>query len=380
MTERDTDIEFDFFEEPETREAARPERPPGTKPRGPRPPVRTPQGLTPLLRLVGLIAFAIVIVVLLVYAIQGCQSSSKHSKYDRYMSKVSEIAANSQAVGNRLSNLLTNRGIRAPAMQRQLAGLARDEEQAANAARAVEPPGRLRDEHLRMIDALQYRYSGIVGLSDALAQALKSKSSGAGALLEVPAQRLTASDVVWQDSFRTPSMQVLRNEGVGDIRVPNSVFVKNPDFFTATPLNALVTQLRGVNVTPTTGGLHGTNIVSTKATPRGTELSTSTRLPVVAGTDLGFEVTVEDSGDSPEVRIPVTLTITNGSKSIVKNARIDFINPKEQKTVVFRNIQLDSSFFASQSTSVKVTVQPVPSEANTSNNTSTYPVIFSLPQ
>src|SRR5205807_4569236 len=28
MTERDADIEFDFFEEPETREAARPERPP----------------------------------------------------------------------------------------------------------------------------------------------------------------------------------------------------------------------------------------------------------------------------------------------------------------------------------------------------------------
>jgi hypothetical protein len=380
MTERDTDIEFDFFEEPETREAARPARPPGTKPRGPRPPVRTPQGLTPLLRLVGLIAFAIVIVVLLVYAIQGCQSSSKHAKYDHYMSKVSEIASHSQAIGTRLGNLLTNRGIRAPALQRQLAGLARDEEQDADAARALDPPGRLRDEHLRMIDALQYRYSGIVGLSDALAQALKSKSSGAGALLEVPSQRLLASDVVWEDSFRDPSIQVLRNEGVGDVRVPDSNFVKNPDFFTATPLNALVTQLRGASVTVRTGGLHGTNIVSTKATPRGTELSTTTRLPVVAGTDLGFEVTIEDSGDSAEVRIPVTLTITNGSKNIVKHSRIDFINAKEQKTVVFRNIQLDSSFFGSQSTSVKVSVQPVPGESNTTNNSSEYPVIFTLPQ
>jgi hypothetical protein len=312
--------------------------------------------------------------------VQGCQSSSKHAKYQHYMSKVGVIAGNSQAIGTRLTQQLTNRGIRAATLQRQLAGLARDEEQAAEAARGINPPGRLRDEHLRLIDALEYRYSGIVGLSDALAQALKSKSSGAGALLEVPAERLIASDVVWDDSFRDPSRQVLRNQGVGDVRVPDSNFVKNPDFFTATPLSALVTQLRSGNVTPKTGGLHGTNIVSTKATPRGTELSTTTRLPVVAGTDLGFDVTVEDSGDSAEVRIPVTLTISNGTKKIVKQQTIAFVNPKEQKTVSFRNIQLDSSFFGSQSTSVKVSVQPVPGEANTSNNTSDYPVIFTLPQ
>src|SRR5437588_578136 len=147
MSERDTDIEFDFFEEPETREAARPERPPQRG--GPRPPMRTPQGLTPLLRLVGLIAFAIVIVVLLVYA-------------------------------------------------------------------------------------LEYRYSGLVGITDALKQALATKStSGVGALVEVPALRLIASDVVWADGFKDPSKQVLQKQGVGDIRVPGSTFVQNPDFFTA---------------------------------------------------------------------------------------------------------------------------------------------------
>jgi len=46
LTERDTDIEFDFFDEPETEEAPErvraPRRPP---PRGPRRPVRPPAGL-----------------------------------------------------------------------------------------------------------------------------------------------------------------------------------------------------------------------------------------------------------------------------------------------------------------------------------------------
>jgi len=379
VTERDTDIEFDFFEEPETREAARPERPP---PRGgPRPPMRTPQGFTPLLRLVGLVAFAIVIVVLLVYAIQGCQSSGKHAKYQNYMSKVSEVASHSQSVGSRLGVLLTQPGLRAATVQRRLAGLAREEQQGADAARAIDPPGRLREEHSRLIDALEYRYSGIVGISDSLKAAVKTKNnSGAGALLMVPAERLIASDVVWDDSFKDPAKQVLRNEGVGDVRVPNSTFVQSPEFYTPNPLAAVVARLRGGSVTPRSGGLHGTNIVSTKALPKGTELSTSTRLPVVASTDLGFEVMIEDSGDSAEVRIPVTLTITNGTRSIVKHATLPFIDAKQRKPVTFRNIQLDPPFFGSQSTTVKVSVTPVPNEHTTSNNSAEYPVIFSLPQ
>jgi len=381
MTERDTDIEFDFFEEPETREASRPGRPPGVRTGGPRPPIRTPQGFTPLLRLVGLIAFAIVIVLLLVYAIEGCQSSSKHAKYANYMSKVSQIASNSHSIGIRLTSLLGQPGVKASDVQSKLAGLARDEQQDVDAARAIDPPGRLRDEHSRLIDALQYRYSGIVGIADSLRQALSKKNlaaAQAGAVLEAPAQRLLASDVVWDDSFKDPSKQVLRDQGVGDVRVPDSNFVQDPDFFTVAGLGAVVTRLRGANVSPTAGGLHGTNVVSTKALPKGIELSTSQRLPVPASTSLGFAVTVEDSGDSAEVNIPVTLTITNGSKNIVKHQTIAFIDKKAQTTVTFRNIQLDPSFFGSQSTTVKVLVKPVPNEKTITNNSAEYPVIFSL--
>lgn len=381
MTERDTDIEFDFFEEPETREAARPERPP-VRGGGPRPPMRTPQGLTPLLRLVGLIAFAIVIVVLLVYAVQGCQSSSKHAKYDNYMKKVAQIASSSHSIGVRLTSLLGQAGVKASDLQQKLAGLARDEQQDADAARAINPPGRLRDQNSRMVDALQYRYSGIVGIADSLRQALSQKNmtpAQAGALLETPSQRLLASDVVWDDSFKDPAIQVLKNEGVGDVKVPDSNFVQTPDFFTAAGLGAVVSRLRGASVTPTSGGLHGTNIFSTKALPQGTELSASATSPqpVVASNNLGFAVTVEDSGDSSEVHIPVTLTITQGTAApIVKHQTIAFINSKQQTTVTFRSVQVTQFGFASK---VTVKVDPVPNEHNLTNNTATYSVIFSLP-
>jgi hypothetical protein len=73
----------------------------------------------------------------------------------------------------------------------------------------------------------------------------------------------------------------------------------------------------------------------------------------------------------------VTLTITQGSKQIFKQVKtIPFINSKATTVVTFRNIQVTQFGSATQ---VKVDVAPVPNEHNLTNNTATYPVIFSLP-
>ena len=53
---------------------------------------RPPVGLTPLLRLVGLIAFAILVIVLLVFWIQSCQGASKKNAYRHYMEKIAVVA------------------------------------------------------------------------------------------------------------------------------------------------------------------------------------------------------------------------------------------------------------------------------------------------
>ena len=100
MSERDSDIEFDFFEdEPATTEAqsTRAAR------RGGRPPIRPPAGVTPLLRLVGLIGFAILVVVLLVFAVQSCRGSQKRETYEDYMQDVGEVANQSEQIGRRLN-------------------------------------------------------------------------------------------------------------------------------------------------------------------------------------------------------------------------------------------------------------------------------------
>ena len=384
MTENDTDIDFDFFEdEPPTQETSRTERLiPRRGPRGPQQPPRAPTNLTPLLRLIGLIAFAILIVVLLVIWVQSCQATSKDKAYKNYMSKVSDVAGSSQQIGKQLSQVLLAQGVKEAKVEQQVAGLARQEQLDVQHARAITPPGSLRAEQLALIQALQFRASGLSGLASALAATANTKdATRAGTVLASQMQRLLASDVIYQDSFKAPASAELTRQGVtgtnatGGPLVPDSNFLQSSDLVTPTAMVTVINRIRGGATTPNTGGLRGTNLVSTKVQPVGTELSTSTQTTILVRTNMSIDVTIRDSGNSQEANIPVTLTIVQaGVPNVVKKATIGFINPGETKTVSFTNFPAPNFGNPAQ---IKVEVQPVQGETNSNNNSADYPVIFS---
>ncbi len=386
MTERDTDIDFDFFEEePPTQESSRADRlmrRSGGGPQGPQRPPRAPTNLTPLLRLVGLIAFAILIIVLLVFWVQSCREAGKTKTYKNYMTKVSEVAASSQQIGRQLSTTLLAQGLKQSAVEQRIAGLARQEQLDVDRAREITPPGPLRDEHDALIEALQFRVSGLNGLATALAATVSTKNTTrAAGVLASQMQRFLASDVIYDDEFRVPSTAELKRQGVtgtnesGGPLVPDSNFLQSADFVTTTSMVSVLSKIRGGAVTPSQGGLHGTNIVSVKALPEGTELSTSTQTRVIVRTNLAFQVAIQDSGDSQETGIPVKLTIVqSGSDPVEKTATINFISPGETKVITFKNFPAPNFQTPAQ---LKIEVQPVPGETKTDNNSADYPIIFS---
>ena len=246
MSEHDPDIDFDFFEdEPATEETSRTQRiirRPGTRgPDGPSRPPRAPQNLTPLLRLVGLIAFAILIVVLLVFWIQSCQASGKTKTYKSYMTKIADVGSTSQQIGRQLGQALLTPGVKRAPLEQQISGLARQEQQDVHRARRITPPGPLRDEHQAVIQALEYRVSGLAGLANALGATSGSKDTQqAAGLLALQMRRLLASDVIWDDSFRGPATTELDHQGVtgtndnGGPLVPPSSFLQNPELASTT--------------------------------------------------------------------------------------------------------------------------------------------------
>ena len=375
MSDRESDIEFDFFEESETREAAAEDRP---RRRGSRPPVRPPTGLTPLLRLVGLISFAILIILLLVLWVNGCRADQRKNAYKHYVQKVSDLAGQSDRLGKRLNTLLTTRGTKETAVEQELTGLAVQQQQLTAAANKIGPPGRLRSQHDHVLDAFELRTNGLNGMAGAFQSTASSKKSNlAGSELAKQMRRLVASDVIWEDFFKEPTKSELKKLGITGVVVPDSIFVPNADIATTGSMKQVWLRIHGAS----TGGSgasctpRGTRIVSTKVLPAGQTLSTTSLNTIQQKQNLQFVVTVENSGCAQEVRVPVRVTIQQTPKPLTATQTIDIINPNEQKPVTFGNLGLPP---LDQRTTLTVEVEPVPQEAKVDNNKATYAVQFAV--
>jgi CARDB len=386
MSEREPDFEFDFFEEEsQTREAQagggreRSFRRPLGGPRGPRrPALRPATGFAPLLRLIGLIAFAILIVVVLVLWVQSCREDQRRDTYRNYVNDVTAVARSSEGVGRRLNDVLTTQAIQPAELNQQLMSLVQQQTLAVGEARGLDPPGPMRASHEAMVQALEFRVAGLDGLAEAFRRTQGTDDAqAAGTLLVSQAQRLVASDVIWDDLYVTPAKAVLADEDVTAVEVPDSNFVQTPDLASR---RTIVPIWQRINGRPTTGGgagagLHGTAIDSVTVLPANEELVLDTENTIVASTDLAFRVDVENTGDNQEVDIEVTLTIQQTPTPVTKTQKIDIINPGEVKSVTFRDFP---SIDFGEPRQLRVDVEPVPDEARTDNNSREYQVIFSF--
>jgi hypothetical protein len=380
VTTRDDDIlDFDFFEEGATSEAPSrdaPERSPSSDGSS-RPRLRGPGGggLTPLLRLVGLIALAILVVVLIVVWAQGCASDRQRDKYSDFMSELGTLGTSSANSGAELSELLTTPGLTQDELETRLSGLIQQQQLDANRARGLDAPGPVHPEHEAAVEALDFRVSGTQGLLAAFrATASADDAAAAGQRLSVQGQRLIASDVVWDDRFRAPAESVLEDEGIEGVAVPDSNFVENPDLYSARSMSAIWQRVHGASTGGGASGLHGNGIEFVRVQPSGQQLSTQTETTIQTSTDLAFEVGVTNSGDFQEIGVEVKLTIP-ADTPITKTGKIDLIEAGETQTITFRNF---GEAPIGEELQLKVEVTPVEGEENTSNNTYEYPIIFSL--
>jgi len=379
MSERDSEIDFDFFEEPEPEE----EEPRNRSPlrRSPRGPTRPPANYTPILRLVGLVVGFIVVIVLLVFVVDSCRGNSKQSTYENYMGDVQKVATDSQQVGTQFQALLAQPGIKVAKVEDNLNGLAARQAQAVQQAQDINPPGALRTENQQMITALQLRESGLRGMSAAFAQTAKTTNpTHAATILANQANRFVASDVIWDDLFKEPSKKELASRDVRGVAVPDSNFLNDPNLVSIAQLRPVWKRIQGSTAGVSKNVRRGDGIEGTVWLPgKGgspTALDPGQVNIVTASPQLAFRVSVKNSGAIQEVQVPVTLTIkkTEGP-NIVKSSTITAISPGQTVQVTFA---VPNTVPIGPQTTVTAEVKPVEGEANTDNNSVDYPVAFSL--
>ena len=381
----DQDTELGFFEEPETVES--PRRPGRRLPRrgGGRGPGGPPSGTVAVARLAGFVFLAIVVVVGIAAAIGGGKST--HDEYASYMASVQPLAQSSARVGSAFASELGAPKLTLAGFQAKLRQWAQQQQDDYDRAQQLRPPGQLQAAHQQALATFQLRALGLAGLANVLELSKGKDPAAVAAQLAGEAQLFSSSDIVWSELFRQPAILTLKTLGVTGVTVPPSQFVTNPDVISSRSFALVYQRLQPASSTTggsggTVSGLHGNSLVSTVATGGGstTTLSTSTPSTITVTQSLEFQVTVSDSGNFSEVNIPVTLKIDVGGQSVFSGTQtIASIQPKQQQTVTFANLNLPNSSFGNSAT-VTVQVGKVAGETNVSNNSATYQVLFSLGQ
>ena len=388
MSGHDEDIDFDFFgeTEPEPPKRRLVRRPSGPPPSGPPPPRRPEPGAptaTPIARLVSLIVFAIAMILILVFAVRSCEKSSESGAYKDYMNNVATIALDSKSVGKQLRDLLASQSVVIESqLETKLAGLVAQQNIDTGKGAKLTPPGPLRQQQEKLVEALQLRSDGLQGLLDVFkATATKHGTTAvteAGLGLSQQMYKLVASDVIWADMFVAPAQKVLQDKGTTGVSPPSSIFLIDPDLASRGSMGAIWQRMHGVAPTSSTSGAgqHGTGIAYVKVIPSRQTLSEAVTTTIRLNTgNLSFVVGVENTGDYLEQNVKVTLTIHQGSKSIVKKETIGQILNGQTKEVVFKGPFALTDLINTVPINVEVT--PVPGEASVTNNSYTYEVRFS---
>jgi hypothetical protein len=377
----DDDNETSFFDEPRRRpprdRARRPQRTAGRS--GAR--RAAPAGSNGLLRLAGLIALAIVIVFGFVLWISSCSGQSK-GDYTSYIAAMEPLAHDSASVGAKFASALATPGLTMQTFQSDLADWSRQEQADYVSAQRLVPPGPLQSAHAEALATFQLRATALVGIAGTLtlAQQKHDSAAAAGAALASEAQLLSASDVVWEQLYKLPVTQILTAQTVTGMTVPTSRIVTNPDMVSASSLGTVYQRLG----TPSSGhrvtGVHGSDLIGTNAVDNGVSqaLSTTSGVTIAVGPSLVINVVFQDSGDYPEVRIPVTLTVKAGGHNLYTQTKtVAQIAAGAQATVPFTNLQLPPSAFGHNAV-ISVNIGKVPGEARLDNNAATYPVFFRI--
>ena len=234
--------------------------------------------------------------------------------------------------GRRSSTLLTTPGLNQEDLDAKLGGYVQTAENQVRPADDLDARARWRP-NTGAVEALQYRANGLRGLQTAFKETVdETDASIAGGELLVQTRRLLASDIIWRTRSRRlprPCCRTRASRGSGSVvAVRHRRRSRQPS-----SLAAIWQRIQGASTGGTPTGLHGSGIASVTALPSGQLLSTTTETTIMVTDELAFEVGVEDTGESQEVRIKVTLTIPKEPEPIVKTQTIPIIDPGETKSV-----------------------------------------------
>ncbi|HEU4975119.1 MAG TPA: hypothetical protein VFT50_08515 [Baekduia sp.] len=329
-------------------------------------------------RLVALAAGA-VLVIILIFAVKGCAGSAHRNALKEYNRQVSAIVQDSDGqVSRQLFDVLGSGGA-ANDIQVAVNQVRSVAEEDAKRARALDVPGGMSAAQRNLELVMNLRAEGVTKIGEALPVALSNQPGAQTAIREITGQMQSflASDVVYSQRVRPLIQETLADNGVTGQDVASSHFLRGFGWLdlqqVGNTLNPDAGAGTGRKPGEPTPGTHGHGLVSVSAggvdlVPGGTAVN---RVP--ASAPIEFDVTLANQGENDESDVKVTVKVAAGGAPITVTKRLDQTTAGQNAEVA---LQLTKVPPRNTSAKVTVTIEPVPGEKVTDNNTATYTVLF----
>ena len=319
----------------------------------------------------------LIVVILIVVGVHSCQVSQTNSALRNYSDSVNALITQSNTTGSRFFSLLEQAGqsgaTNAPSLQNQVDEARLSAESQLSRAQALGAPDQVKESQQNFVLTMRMRADGIGAIAQQLQPALQSQTSqNAVTAIAADMARFYASDAVYKDYTLPGIVTALSTAGiaVGGVNgepVNQQQFLPNIKWLDPSYIAKVLHASTPASAKISTGP-HAVALNSVSA--GGTTLSTSSTKTLAASPPPTFTLALTNTGQNVENN--VTCTVTVGGTSISGQATVPQAQPGQQSSC---QVTLSSSPPAG-SAMIAATIQLVPGEKNSANNTLVFPVNF----
>jgi hypothetical protein len=319
----------------------------------------------------------VIVLILIVLGVHSCQISSRNSAMKDYANSVDSLIQRSDNTGKQVFSELSSRvgSSGSTTLANEIDKNRVDADAELSAAEGVNLPSEMNTAQRYVLWTLQMRRDGILNIGQKIEQALGTATSkDAVNSIATSMARFFASDVAYKGYAGPAIAAALHSVGIA-VGPPNGVLINGGQFlpdiawlqtpYIASKLGAQLPAAKGGKIAP---GLHGHSLTSVSVA--GTTLQTGSNNTIPASPAPTFTLNFSNGGANTEHNVICKVTISGSSVSGQKV--LAQTTPGESTSCT---VTLSSAPPAGTQT-VDATIEPVPGEKNTANNTMSFPVIF----
>ena len=362
-----------FFDEGEEPRRPRPRRPAGGV-------ASAPDPQTARIRQLVAGGVALLVVILLVVGVRGGLDSAKKRSLRDYNAEVASLVQESDdQVAKPFFEALSGTGaatgdtVNLATQVNQLKIVA---EELVDRARGLDVPDDMKPAQSNLLLVLELRRDGLRKIADKIPTAQSTGNQSEAAVQQITGQMMQfmASDVIYSQRVVPYIKRALDENDVTGQTIAQSQFLPSIEWLD----EATVAQRLGASAPagarrrgPPAPGSHGHGLSS--VTVNGNELSSDEANRIQASPNLTFTVNFENQGENDEQAVGVKVEITGAGRPITGRTTVPATSAGSSATA---EVPLRQTPPIGQPVEIKVTVEDVPGEADSSNNTSTYPALF----